>query len=396
MSFINLFKTSIASIKSHKLRVFLTMIGIIIGISSVVTILSIGDGLKAHVNKSLEKSDANKITVSFNSKNEDVNLSLVEAFSDSDLTLIKDLDSVDKVEPSKTVIPGFNFSTSDVTFFDKSSMIFLEGYQDATYEVAFGRKFNPDEEDKRLIILDYNAAKALFNDPSDGIGRGVTIDSVGYEVIGILNKTELFSMSGNSSYISKNFINTESDQNSAINSIDVLIKPEYTDKKAVFEDIKTILLKSHSDLEGDYELQDPNEITKIFENIIGGLTAFIALVSSISLFVGGIGVMNIMYVSVSERKREIGIRRAIGAKPKSIMLQFLLEAILVTCSGGLLGILFGFIFAKLIGLALPFAPILTIKNFIGSTITSIIVGIVFGIIPARNAANLDPIKAIYK
>lgn len=108
-------------------------------------------------------------------------------------------------------------------------------------------------------------------------------------------------------------------------------------------------MQDHANLKGEYKLHDPRAITKAFEKIIGVLTAFIAFVTGISLFVGGIGVMNIMYISVSERKREIGIRRAIRAKPKSILLQFLLEAIAVTGMRELLGILCGFIFGKIVG-----------------------------------------------
>nr|WP_242982972.1 FtsX-like permease family protein [Clostridium perfringens] len=143
-------------------------------------------------------------------------------------------------------------------------------------------------------------------------------------------------------------------------------------------------------------MQDPEEVTKAFEKLIGGLTKFIAFITGISLLVGGIGVMNIMYVSVSERKREIGIRRAIGAKPKSILLQFLFEAVLVTLIGGLIGILLGYLISKVAGAFLPFKPILTMSTFVGATLVSIIEGVVFGIIPAYNACKLDPIKAIYR
>jgi len=181
---------------------------------------------------------------------------------------------------------------------------------------------------------------------------------------------------------------------SAINAIDIYIKPN-EDKESVLEDIKKELKSSHPNIQGTYEVQDPQAITKAFEKIIDGLTTFIALVTGISLFVGGIGVMNIMYVSVTERKREIGIRRAIGAKPKSIMLQFLFEAIIVTGTGGLIGIGFGYIVSRIVGAFLPFTPVLTVSSFIGATLTSVIVGIIFGIIPAYNASKLDPIKAIY-
>ncbi|MFQ7057612.1 MAG: FtsX-like permease family protein [Turicibacter sanguinis] len=129
--------------------------------------------------------------------------------------------------------------------------------------------------------------------------------------------------------------------------------------------------------------------------MISAITLFIAFISAISLLVGGIGVMNIMYVSVTERRREIGIRRAIGATPNSILLQFLFEAMFVTLIGGIIGILTGFVLSQIVGLFLPFTPILSLSAFVGASSTSIIIGIIFGIVPARKAANLEPIKAIY-
>lgn len=137
----------------------------------------------------------------------------------------------------------------------------------------------------------------------------------------------------------------------------------------------------------------------MISNVIGGLTTFVTAITGIALFVGGVGVMNIMYVSVTERKREIGIRRAIGAKPNSIMLQFLLEAVIVTGIGGIIGIIFGAIFGKLIGLIIPidgFKAVITLKTLIQSASVSVLVGVLFGIVPAQNAAKLDPIKAIYQ
>ncbi|MBU5227291.1 ABC transporter permease [Clostridium senegalense] len=394
MSIINLIKTSIYSLKSHKLRVFLTMIGIIIGISSVVTILSIGDGLKAHVNKSVESSNANKINVYFHSNNTDVDINLIEPFTSSDITSLQKIEGVQKVEVSKGIAVGFDFTASQAKYFDKNVMIFLDSYQDKTLDIEYGRKFNYGEDNKRQIVLDSDIAKELFKDPKDSIGKGLTINDLTYEIIGVLKPAGSFSFTNGISYISKNFkdsVNTSEN----INTLDVYVKPNY-DKTEVFSEVQSNLAQSHATLDGEYKMEDPEAITKTFEEIIGGLTTFVALVSGISLFVGGIGVMNIMYVSVSERKREIGIRRAIGAKPKSILLQFLFESILVTCTGGLLGIFFGFLFSKIVGAFLPFPPVLTLKSFIGSTITSVLVGIIFGIIPAYNASKLDPIKAIYK
>lgn len=393
MSIINLIRTSFYSLKSHKLRVFLTMIGIIIGISFVIAILSIGNGLKAEVNKSMEDTSANKINVNFVADNAYADLNLLEPFTKSDPYYLKKVAGVEKAEASQG-IQGLGFTSGEGTYFDKQALIMLENYDDKELTVKYGRSFKTGENSKKLIILDYKSAKALFNSPGKAVGCGITLNGSIYEVIGVLGDVGTFSLTGGSSYISKNS-KEEMNADTLISSLDVYIKAG-EDKDKVFENIKSELMKDHPNLQGQYKLQDPQAITKAFEKIIGGLTAFIALVSGISLFVGGIGVMNIMYVSVTERKREIGIRRAIGAKPKSILLQFLLEAIFVTGIGGLMGIFCGFIFCKIIGAFIPFPPVMTVGSIVGATATSVLIGIIFGIIPAINASKMDPIKAIYK
>lgn len=393
MSIINLLKTSIYSLKSHKLRVFLTMIGIIIGISSVIAILSIGNGLKAEVNRSMEDTSANKINVNFVADNTSADLTLIEPFTKSDIYYLNNVDGVEKAEATQG-IAGLSFTSGEGTYFDKKALIMLENYDNNELNVQYGRSFKDGENSKKIIILDYKSAKAIFVSPEKAIGCGITVNGVIYEVIGVLADSGTFSLTGGSSYISKDS-NEDMNSDTLISSLDIYIKAG-EDKDKVFGNIKNELIKAHPNLNGEYKLQDPQAVTKAFEKIIGGLTAFIALVTGISLFVGGIGVMNIMYVSVSERKREIGIRRAIGAKPKSILLQFLFEAIMVTGMGGLMGILCGFIFCKILDIFLPFPSVMGLGSILGATATSVIIGVIFGIIPAINASKMDPIKAIYK
>ncbi|MDQ0148692.1 ABC transporter permease [Eubacterium multiforme] len=394
MSIINLIKTAISSLRFHKLRTFLTMIGIIIGISSVVAILSVGNGFKDYVVKSSEDVNANKINVYFKPENSEASIKLLEPFSKSDIYGIKNIPGVEKAEPSKGGFGGFTFSAGQIGYFNKSEMALIDAYDGKTKKVEYGRWFKKGEENEKRIVLQYSTAKNLFNPISDGIGKAVTINGTNYEVIGILPEEKGMTFGPTSSYISKTSKDSMESQDT-IGSLDVFVKQGYK-KETVFNDVKKYLESSHGNIQGEYKLQDPQEITKKFEDIIGGLTKFIAFITGISLLVGGIGVMNIMYVSVSERKREIGIRRAIGAKPSSILLQFLFEAILVTSIGGLIGILVGYLIAKLAGAFLPFPPVLTLGTFIGATLISIIEGVVFGVIPAYNACKLDPIKAIYR
>ena len=392
MSLINLLKTSISSIKSHKLRVFLTSIGIIIGISSVVTILSIGNGLKAEVLSSFEEAESNKYTLYYDSGNTGMMIT-EEYFHESDIEDLSKIEGVSKVEIPQGIGAGFTFSAAAITYFDKETYGFIDSFNNKQLDVIEGRGYEAKEEDNKVIILSYTEAEYLFDNVENAIGKGVTIANEIYEVIGVMPEVTGFSIMPASSYISKNFMTSIQD-NSYITQLDVYLESN-VDKEKILDEMNALLKNIHSDLEGEYKFEDSQAITKAYEQIIGSVTGFITLVTGISLFVGGIGVMNIMYVSVSERKREIGIRRAIGAKPISILLQFLFEAIIVTGMGGLIGILCGYLFSKLVSNFLPFPAIMSVGSFIGATLTSVIVGIIFGIIPAYKASKLDPIKAIY-
>lgn len=409
MSIKNLIKSSLLSIKANKLRVFLTMIGIIIGISSVVVVLSIGDGLKAQVSETTGKVNANKVNVTFYPENFDEDISSMDPFVDNDIYDLKKVDGVEKAEKPKDD-ESFGFGEGvygNANFLDKNTTIKSEAYDGESTnlfgakksdKVAYGRYFEKSDVKNDVIVLTYENAKKLFDDPKLAIGKVINLNGTMFEIIGVSEKSESI-FSPVDDLIQQTSIDRINDirnkeKGNEITSLDIFISPGY-DFDTVSENVKEALKNNHPDLPGTYEIFNPGSITEEFNKIISSITMFITLITAISLFVGGIGVMNIMYVSVTERKREIGIRRAIGATPNSIMLQFLFEAMFVTLIGGLVGILIGFILSQLAGMAMPFKPVVTIKTFIGASSTSIIVGIIFGIIPAYKASRLDPIKAIY-
>ena len=411
MSIENLIKSSLLSLKANKLMVFLTMIGIIIGISSVVVVLSIGDGLKEQVSKTTGKVNANKVTVSFYSENPEADLSSVEPFIENDIYDLKHIDGVEKVEkPKEQESFGFgNGLYGEVNFLDRHTSIGATPYDDdsdsmslipaqKSDKVEYGRYFEKSDIKNDVIVLTYQNAKKLFDDPKLAVGKAINLNGTMFEVIGVQEKGESL-FSANEDLIQKSSIDRinelqNKNKGNEITSLDVFISPGY-DFDAVSEQVKEMLQENHPEIHGTYDVFNPGSITEAFTKIISSITMFITLITAISLFVGGIGVMNIMYVSVTERKREIGIRRAIGATPNSIMLQFLFEAMFVTLIGGLLGILIGFVLSQIAGMFMPFKPVVTIKTFIGASATSVIVGIIFGIIPAYKASRLDPIKAIY-
>ena len=396
MSIIDLIKTSLYSIKAHKLRVFLTMIGIIIGISSTVTVKSIGDGLSDYVSQSMESTNSNKYGIYFQSENEEL-FAMSSYFQDYDIDDVKSIEGVSDVE-TVTDSGSSDFIMGNVEFFGKTSSVFLT-YPMGTNDVKYGRWIKDSDSEKKVIVINEDAAKSLFEDGENAIGKGISINGEIYEVIGVTKKSTniMDYMSSFYCFTPKENLDTLNTSD-FISSINVYVDPKY-DKDAVLDKVTALLNKNHENFDGEYTVQDSSEQIEILTTIIGAITTFVSAITGIALFVGGVGVMNIMYVSVTERKREIGIRRAIGAKPRTILFQFLFEAIIVTGVGGIVGIVFGYLLGSVISTFIPiegFKAVLTAKTLIGSASISVLVGIVFGIIPARNASKMDPIKAIYQ
>lgn len=398
MSIVNLIKTSLYSIKAHKLRVFLTMIGIIIGISSTVAIKSIGDGLSEYLTSSMESDNSNKYQVYFKYDNENMNSEMIEPFDENDIDDIKNIEGVTDVSAT-TASGSTDIGYGEASFLSNRTTIYYISYKEANPKIQSGRWFYDGENEEKTIVINEDTATTLFDNVDDAIGKGITINGDVYEVIGVTKKTDNFLEYVNSFYCFISKYNMDSlNKDDTISAIDFYMDPSY-DTEIAFDNIKNILGKNHSEIDGSYEVSDPSQSVKLFAAIIDGVTTFVTAITGIALFVGGVGVMNIMYVSVTERKREIGIRRAIGAKQITILLQFLFEAIVVTFTGGLIGILLGYLLAKGIAAFIPmegFKAVMTTKTFLSSSIISVLVGIVFGIIPARNASKLDPIKAIYQ
>lgn len=398
MSIVNLIKTSLYSIKAHKLRVFLTMIGIIIGISSTVAIKSIGDGLSHYITSSMESSNSNRYQVYFNYDNVDMSSDMLEPFDENDINDIREIEGVTDVAAA-TGMGSTDQGYGEASFFSNTKQIFYTSYENVKPDIQSGRWFYEGEDKDKTIVINEDTAKTLFNNVNDAVGKGITINDDTYEVIGVTKKSESLFDYETSYYCFISKYNLESfNKADYISSIYFSVDPNY-DTEDIFSKIENTLSKNHNNIGGKYDVYDPSQDVQLITTMVSAITTFVTAITGIALFVGGVGVMNIMYVSVTERKREIGIRRAIGAKPITILFQFLFEAIIVTFTGGLIGILLGYLLGKGIGSFIPidgFKAVMTMKTFLSSSIISVLVGIVFGIIPARNASKLDPIKAIYQ
>jgi len=395
MNFYELIRCAILNLRAHKLRVFLTMIGIIIGIASVVAILSIGAGLQAQVSESTVSESVNTLRVTF--EPDEQSMQVENPFRYQDFRALENIDGVEKVEQSNDMFSGMLGMSTEARYFEQNAYLTLELYRSQRPPLVAGRLITAEDNEFQNYVIDLSQeqARQLFgDDPAAGIGKAVKLSGQFFQVVGIVGggANELLGM--DLSYIPQ-FAEKLLQDDSMIFSIDVKVREGY-DQETVFADVRDELQYQHPQLHGDYKQEDPTSLIKDLQKVISSITGFIALVTGISLFVGGVGVMNIMYVSVTERRREIGIRRALGAKPATILLQFLVEAVLITFCGGLIGIGAGYGISALIGIFIELKPVMTAGIMLQSSIICIAVGIIFGIIPARRASRLDPIEAIYR
>ena len=398
-------KMAIDNIRANKGRSILTMLGIIIGISSVIMIMSIGQGAKSSISDELNAIAGGQIFIS-------------GAYGDSDLIYLtpEDLEAIRGVEGVKGVTPndsmsGKLISPRDIEF----DVGITTGTEDLKYthnpEMKYGRYFtDSDVEAMNLVaVIGEGDARKLFG-TDDVVGMSVeaTIYDTTQEItmIGVIKEEQsddgglVNAMMYNSNRVSLYMPYTANYAFGYIldefYSIFVVADTGYS-SVAVSSEIVSLLERRYQ-VQGEdkFYVEDAESQIKMMTDVLDMLTAFIAFVAAIALLVGGIGVMNIMLVSVTERTREIGIRKALGARTRSIMMQFLSESAIITAMGGIIGIVLGIIGAKAI-CSLPmlgFPARISIPTIILATFFSSCVGIFFGIYPARKAAKLSPIEAL--
>lgn len=398
-------KMAVDNIRANKGRSILTMLGIIIGISSVIMIMSIGQGAKGEISDQLNAAVGGQIFIS-------------GAYGDSDLIYLtpEDLEAIRGVEGVKGVTPndsmsGKLISPRDIEF----DVGITTGTEDLKYthnpEMKYGRYFtDSDVEAMNLVaVIGEGDARKLFG-TDDVVGMSVeaTIYDTTQEItmIGVIKEEQsddgglVNAMMYNSNRVSLYMPYTANYAFGYIldefYGIFVVADTGYS-SVAVSSEIVSLLERRYQ-VQGEdkFYVEDAESQIKMMTDVLDMLTAFIAFVAAIALLVGGIGVMNIMLVSVTERTREIGIRKALGARTRSIMMQFLSESAIITAMGGIIGIVLGIIGAKAI-CSLPmlgFPARISIPTIILATFFSSCVGIFFGIYPARKAAKLSPIEAL--
>lgn len=414
----NLIKSSLSNLKGHKLRVFITLLWIIMGITSVILVSSIGNGLKKEVLSSVDKVNPNKTRISFEPTNQNMSSmsAFLQPFALKDIEELSFVEGVERIGPAKEDFDMSSSYFSEASFDKKTTSIEVnELKKDTKVKASYGRNFSLEDNDRKVIMITMQNATDLFGDAEKAIGKGITISGSTFEVIGVVDESSLTTdteennsgmlggMYGGdftyaTSYMPKKSFDSLMNQYSyptEIYGLDLIVSKGYDVSEVAYR-VCDKLYDLHPDIDGSYNPQDPSEQTQELEAMVSKINLFITAITAISMFVGGVGVMNIMYVSVMERQREIGIRRAIGAKPRHILFQFLTEAVFITVCGGILGIIIGFIVVNYASNYLPFKAIPNANSLFYAFIATVLTGIVFGIVPALKASKLDPIKAIYK
>ncbi|OFI05852.1 putative ABC transporter permease YknZ [Clostridium acetireducens DSM 10703] len=380
-----------SSIIDNKLRYILTLIGIVLGISSLIAIVSLGNGVGDDIKESIMSSDGTRsISLTFNPSENFSPMDNTNAFNDSVIGIIKNVPGVKSVEQEFSAI-------TEMKIKDKSVVISVNCTQKSNNismsKIIDGRSFNNHEFNKvsRVCIINKTLKDKLFQNEK-AIGKVVQVADKPMTVIGVMQEQGATSfMDFDSIYIPRPTWSITYGDDSA-RSLKIAVKEDY-DMKEVSKKVVDKLNKT-SNLDGRYEVVDMEKIAKSVGKVSSILTGFIASIASISLVVAGIGIMNIMYMAIIERTREIGIRRALGATSKNILFQFLIESIVICLIGGIVGVLLG------IGLANGIAAIIKIhaKTSFGIVAlglgTAIFMGVVFGISPALKAAKLNPIDAL--
>lgn len=398
MHVIESIKMAIYTILSNKMRTFLTILGIVIGISSVIAMVSIGSGQQKSMEEEFKKMGANKCSIY---------MAYGKDYSDKDLFNIGDIEAIREKYGDRLAGISFNKSMSTNYISGKKEIaVNLRGVNE-TYKnienikIEAGRfiKRRDTQSNSRVVVLDVDMADKQFG-TRDILGKQLTLSyddgSVSYTVVGLYSKEKSSYDSrskGFNGYIADTLYSIDTGE-SKFEEITL----GFNNKDSIGSDLNEItsyLEKLHG-TKGEKMYQGYNSQKELnsMNKMTGAMTLFISAIAGISLLVGGIGIMNIMMVSVSERTREIGIRKAIGATRKDILSQFLVESALLSATGGIIGIILGKLAANLIGGLMNISPVTSIKTIIITVIFSSFMGVFFGMYPASKASKLHPIDAL--
>lgn len=376
------------------------MLGIIIGVASVISMISLGEGSKVSIQQSIESLGSNNLIV-FPGIVQPGRGFIASGRGSAEVLKMRDIEELQKIENIIAISPEIQRRFQIVSEVGNNINSTVLGISTDFFEVRNSRIADgvqiTDENIKsfsKVAVLGSNVAKDLFGD-IDPLGRKIRINNLSFRIIGVMQPK------GSTGFVSyddfilvpytvmqKQLAGTE-----YFNSIAVKVNSKENIEK-VRGEIEERLVKLHNVSEPDFSIFSQEDILSTLTSVINTFTIFLSFIAGISLVVGGIGIMNMMLTSVTERTREIGLRKAVGAKNRDILKQILLESVFITLIGGLIGIILGSIITFVIGKIANITTLISFKAIFISVSVSTLIGIVFGYYPAKRASNLDPIEAL--
>ena len=393
----NLLKSSFDDFKRNKVRTFLTSLGIMVGVMSVVLLIALGLGLKNYIEEQFESLGANLLIIfpgSVFSEDSGAGGNFGAGFAGGASFDEKDVKTLRKVPDVSYVVPLFTKSLALSSGKEKKLGYVLgttdEAFEVMNIEIEEGREFTKADVlgKTKKGVLGFSMAEKLFIDPTLAIGKTVKANDVRFNIIGVAKKKGDRQMDDG---LFVPYSSTFGSLNPDKTFFTIYIGASSEDTIATVKvSVKEALLKRYE--EDDFSVTEQSQILSSVNQIFGIINSILVAIGSISLFVGGIGIMNIMYATVTERTKEIGIRRAIGATEKDILTQFLTESIALSLLGGIAGLIISAIIVWIIRFFFP-ASLNLVAVLVALGVSSLI-GIIFGVFPARRAASLSPIDAI--
>ena len=403
MNITNLFKIAVRALANNKLRGFLTMLGIIIGVASVITMLAIGQGSKKSIQAEISEMGSNMIMIQ---PGGDMRGGVRQSAEDMETLKLKDYEDIRNETRYVSLVSASVNSSGQVIYGANNAPTTVYGispdYMDIRrYKVEDGDMFT--EQDvataAKVCLIGKTVVDNLFPGGENPVGKVIRFQKLPFKVVGVLESKGYNTMGMDQDDLILAPYTTVQKRVLAITHLQGItcsaLKEEYTEQAV--DEITEILRRNHklkADEEDDFTVRSQQELSTMLTNTTDMLTVLLAAVAGISLLVGGIGIMNIMYVSVTERTREIGLRMSIGAKGIDILAQFLIESILISVTGGLIGVLFGVGAAVLVNYVAHFPIYIQPWSVILSFAVCTVTGVFFGWYPAKKAADLDPIEAI--